>query len=97
MKPSIVPTADEVQPEPEAFPAIRDKDPALGAAAEPLRTEETGRGRLHELVDGLASGDLEMAGTFLEFLRTRRRAPRPQVRVAPEPPVAAEAKSAETK
>jgi hypothetical protein len=92
-----VPTADEVQPEPEPFPAIRDKEPALGPATEPLGPAETGRGRLHELVDGLASGDLEMAGAFLEFLRARRRAPRPQVRVAPEPPVAAEAKSVESK
>ena len=91
-----VPTADEVHPEPDAPAVAPEAKPDLGSAAELPPPAETGRTRLHELVDGLAVRDLEMAGAFLEFLRARRHAPRPQVKAAPEPAVAAEAKSAET-
>ncbi len=91
-----VPTADEVHPEPDAPAVAPEGRPDLGSANELPLPAETGRTRLHELVDGLAVRDLEMAGAFLEFLRARRHAPRPQVKAAPEPAVAAEAKSAET-
>jgi hypothetical protein len=70
-----VPTADEVQPEAEK------------EVAGPVPTSETGTGAddgprstLHALVDGLAPRDLEMARTFLEFLRDRRHPSRPQAK-----------------
>jgi hypothetical protein len=93
-----VPTADEVQPESDAPALVAEERPDLESANdEPPSPMETPRTRLHELVDGLAVRDLETAGAFLEFLRARRHAPRPQVKAAPEPVAAADAKSAETK
>jgi len=92
-----VPTADEVQPEVQAPAAASAPKPDLGSAPESPQPAETWRTRLHELVDGLAVRDLEIASTFLEFLRARRHAPRPQLKAAPEPVAAAEAKLAEKK
>jgi hypothetical protein len=74
-----------------------EEKPDPGSAIETPQPAETWRTRLHELVDGLAVRDLELAGTFLEFLRARRHASRPQIKAAPEPAEAAEAKSAEKK
>jgi len=83
-----VPTAQEVQPiaveqpvEPRAEPVAR---PAVS---------DVQRKRLHELVDGLASQDIELAQTYLELLRDRRHASSPPVKVGSDASVAAAAKS----
>lgn len=62
-----VPTAHEVSAEVDkpVEPRNRPSRPPAGEAE---------RGRLHELVDSLSSRDVEMASSFLEFLRDRRRA-----------------------
>ena len=85
-----VPTAQEVQPiaveapvEPKAKPVAR---PAVG---------DSKRTRLHELVDALASQDMDLAQTYLELLRDRRHASRPPVKAGSEASVSAAAKSAE--
>ena len=44
---------------------------------------------MHELVDALAPRDIEMARTFLEFLRERRHSRRPQPKAGAEPAAAA--------
>lgn len=41
---------------------------------------DANRSRLHDLVDAVASRDLEMAIAFLEFLRERRHTPKSRVR-----------------
>ena len=62
-----VPTALEVQSEVE--PEGRRAGPTGGTpAASQVAVSDTHRDRLHELVDGLASRDMEAAETFLEFL-----------------------------
>jgi len=69
-----VPTADEVQPEAE-------EEVAGPVPSETLtRANDTQRSSLHELVDAIAARDLEMARTFLEFLRDRRHPSRPQAK-----------------
>ncbi|MEM8606743.1 MAG: UPF0158 family protein [Myxococcota bacterium] len=74
-----VPTAEEVQPEPEK----EERGPRRPAAARPA-DPDVGRGRLHELVDAIAQRDVETAREFLEFLRSRRQeAPRARSK-APE-------------
>ncbi len=79
----VQPTAVEAPPEPQAKPVAR---PALG---------DSQRTRLHELVDALASQDMDLAQTYLELLRDRRHASRPPVKAGSEASVAAAAKSAE--
>lgn len=61
-----VPTADELQPEVSEAP-----EEGGSTEGKPLAGDAT-RARLHELIDGLAVRDLEMATAFLEFLRDRR-------------------------
>ena len=83
-----VPTAQEVHVEPatnsEATPESPETHPSRPAPVDGHRQ------RLHELVDALASRELEMAQTFLEFLRDRRVSSRPRPKPASEPvPVAA--------
>ena len=83
-----VPTAQEVHVEPKADP---------GAAPQPIESHssrpasaDAHRQRLHELVEALPPRELEMAQSFLEFLRDRRGSARPRPKPAPEPvPVAA--------
>lgn len=72
-----VPTADEVQPE-------APRDAAVGASVDgpSLAAGDAERAPLHELVDGLAARDLEMARTFLEFLRDRGHPSRTRAQAA---------------
>jgi len=70
-----VPTADEVQPEVEK--EVSGPPPPSETLTRP---NDAQRSTLHELVDGLAARDLEMARTFLEFLRDRRHPSRPQAK-----------------
>ena len=87
-----VPTAQEVQPA-EELPV---SEPAPEERSTPPAVVEVPRKKLHDLVDGLASRDVEMAGTFLEFLRDRRHAFKPPVKAGAELPVVAAAQSAES-
>jgi len=86
-----VPTADEVLPEVEP-PAAPEPPPRVSEVA----VSDAPRHRLHELVDGLAPHQLEEAGTFLEFLHSRRRAPAPPRKATSEPPVVEVVQSAES-
>ena len=85
-----VPTAeevDDVQPQAatQAEPGERaERDERVSQVA----VSDVHRARLHGLVDGLASGDVEIAGTFLEFLRDRRRASSPPANAMSERPAA---------
>lgn len=72
-----VPTANEVVAS-EAEP-----EPTEVAPGEP-GSNDAHRRHLHELVDGLASRDLETARSFLEFLKEKRHAPRAKVRPSSE-------------
>ena len=90
-----VPTAqevgevEEVQPETEK---LAEPDQRVSQVA----VSDTRRQRLHELVDGLASRDIELAGTFLEFLRDRRPASASPEKAVSRSPVAQAASSAES-
>ena len=90
-----VPTAQEVAEVGEAQPETEE-------SAEPdqrvsrVAVSDTHRQRLHELVDGLASRDIELAGTFLEFLRDRRPASASPDKAVSRSPVAEAASSAES-
>ncbi len=87
-----VPTAQEVQPEAGEEEQIEKLDePANGLPATAAL-----RRRLHDLVDGLSSRDMEMAGAFLEFLRDRRHSSALLGEVAPEPSVPQATRLAET-
>ena len=68
-----VPSAQEVTAESERPSETRTK-----RASRPPAAGEGERRHLHELVDGLSSPDLEMATSFLEFLRDRRRSEKPR-------------------
>ena len=61
-----VPTADEVQPEAEEE-SERPSEHVGGVAM-----GDGQRQRLHDLIDGLSSLDLDVVGSFLEFIRDRR-------------------------
>lgn len=74
-----VPTANEVVAETAAQVEPHDKRSARAAA------HELNRRRLHELIDLLASKDLETAVSFLEFLNEKRHAVRLRSRAASEP------------
>lgn len=78
-----VPTANEV-----AAPEAEGASATSETAAAPTRPDaaDTHRRRLHELVDGLASRDLETARSFLEFLQEKRHAPRARTMPPSEPP-----------
>ncbi len=89
-----VPTAQEVHVDskPEA---AASRGPAEKRHSRPA--PDAHRQRLHELVDTLPPRDLEMARTFLEFLRDRRGSGRPRPTPVSEPvPVAAAAQSAKS-
>ena len=87
-----VPTAQEVQPEAGEEEQIKEQaEPANGLSASAAQ-----RRRLHDLVDGLSCRDMEMAGTFLDFLRDRRHSSVPLSEAVPEPAVAQAGRSAET-
>jgi hypothetical protein len=98
-----VPTAQEVHQEDqqeanqEVQPAEVETlvEPGEQQANSPVVTD-VHRQRLHELVDGLASRDIEAAQTFLEFLGGRRPVSKPPVKASSEAPVAMAAKSAES-
>ena len=85
-----VPTAEEVQDTQEGQGVLPEAGiPAEGhdQRASQVTVSDAPRKRLHELVDGLSSRDIEMAGTFLEFLRGRRPASTPAGKATSEPPV----------
>jgi len=84
-----VPTAQEVQPE----PAPRHDARARRTSRPP--STEVQRKRLHELVDAVAPRDLDMARTFLEFLRDRRPSTRPRAKESAEVAVVQPAKTAD--
>ena len=86
-----VPTAQEVQPSEVETPV----EPRGKPATRPVAVDAQ-RKRLHELVDGLGPRDMEMAQTYLEFLRDRRPASKPPVKASAEGPVAAVARSVES-
>jgi hypothetical protein len=65
-----VPSAEDVGGKAEA-----DSPPKI--EAQKVSQADLARGRLHEMVDGLPARELEMATTFLDFLRERRPLPRP--------------------
>jgi len=87
-----VPTAEEVQPEVEERPEQEDELPSPSTPT----VSDAQRTRLHELVDRLSSRDMEMAGTFLEFLRGRHHSSAPAPKAVSEVPVVAVTRSAET-
>ncbi len=82
-----VPTAQEVQP-------IAVEQPKAEPVARPV-VSDAQRTRLHELVEGLGSQDMDLAQTYLELLRDRRHASRPPVKAGTEASVATAAKSVE--
>jgi len=90
-----VPTAQEVLP---AVPSIEadNRAESIATPAIPPVVGDGRRKRLHKLVDGLAGAELEMAQTYLEFLRDRSRASQPPAKAGSEPPLATAAKSAES-
>ncbi|MFW6049952.1 MAG: UPF0158 family protein [Myxococcota bacterium] len=67
-----VPSADEVKPQVEEHerPARKSR----------LQVTEAQRKKLHELADALPVRELETALAFMEFLRERKRMPRPRAR-----------------
>jgi len=85
-----VPTAQEVQPEAEEPAEER------GQRASQVAVRAGRRQRLHDLVDGLASRDMETAGAFLEFLQDRPHGSTPRVDTPSEPPVVEVVESAES-
>jgi hypothetical protein len=87
-----VPTAEEVQPEVEEQPEQGDEPPSTSMPT----VRDAQRARLHELVDHLSFRDMEMAGTFLEFLRRRHHSSAPAPKAVSEVPVVAATRSAET-
>jgi len=88
-----VPTADEVQ---EVLPEAEHPAEEQDRRASQVTVSHAHRQRLHELVDSLSSSDIEMAGTFLEFLRGRRHASTPDVDATSEPPAVEAVRSAES-
>lgn len=69
-----VPTADEVRPQVE-----REEERRAGRRSR-AAVVEAQRQRLTELVESLPARELDAALAFLEFLRERKRLPRPQAR-----------------
>jgi hypothetical protein len=69
-----VPTADEVRPQVE-----REEERRAGRRTR-AAVVEAQRQRLAELVETLPARELDAALAFLEFLRERKRLPRPQAR-----------------
>ncbi|MBT8467802.1 MAG: UPF0158 family protein, partial [Deltaproteobacteria bacterium] len=86
-----VPTAQEVQPVAGEEPAPPQGNPVPRPAVSDIQ-----RKRLHELVDGLVSQDMDLAQTYLELLRDRRRASSPLVKAGSDASVAAAAKSVDS-
>jgi hypothetical protein len=86
-----VPTAEDVQP--EGQPEVEAPDQR---ASQVTTVSGTHRGRLHELVDGLSSRDIEAAETFLEFLWERRHASSPPDKAISEPSVVEVVQSVES-
>lgn len=86
-----VPTAEDVQPEDEPEVEVPDQ-----RASRVTVSDDTHRGRLHELVDGLSARDIEAAETFLEFLGERRRASSRPGKATSEPSVVEVVQSAKS-
>jgi len=85
-----VPTVQEVDAEIEATPEPR---PPLRSSR--VTTPDASRTRVHDLVDAVASRDLETVRTFLEFLTNRGSAPKVRASDPPDaPPETAETESA---
>lgn len=85
-----VPTAQEVKPVAVEEPV----EPTPKAAVRRGRSDIQ-RARLHELVDALASQDMDLAQSYLELLRDRRHAAGRAPRAGSDASVAAAAKSAD--
>ncbi|MBW2188114.1 MAG: hypothetical protein JRG93_00805 [Deltaproteobacteria bacterium] len=90
-----VPTADEVQPEGGAEVGAEVGAPAQ-RANQVTSVSGIPRGRLHELVDGLSSQDIEAAETYLEFLSERRHGSSPPAKAIAEPSVVEVVQSVES-
>ena len=74
-----VPTAEDVQD------SVSEDDPQTQGQASRAAAADVQRAQLHELVDGLPTRDLQMAATFLEFLRDRRPTPRTHAKSSSPP------------
>lgn len=90
-----VPTADEVQPE-ATSESVAPEAHASSHVPAPAPAPEGGRQPLHDLIDALAPRDLEMARTFLEFLRDRRSGPSVARKSRKDVPVVAAVKAVDT-
>ncbi len=92
-----VPTAEDVQPEggAEAEAEAEAEAPAQ-RASQVTSVSGIPRGRLHELVDGLSSRDIETAETYLEFLSGRRQGSSPPAKAIAEPSVVEVVQSVES-
>ena len=88
-----VPTAEQVQ---EAQPEAEEAAEPADSRASQVAPSEGNRTRLHELVDGLSSRDMEMAETFLAYLRDRGRASTRRGHTGSQPPVVEAAQSAKS-
>jgi len=88
-----VPTAQEVQ---EVHPEVEEQAQEPDQRLSEVAVSDTRRQRLHDLVNGLASRDIEMAGTFLEFLLDRRHASIPHAKATSEPPAVEVVQSAKS-
>ncbi len=77
-----VPSADDVRPQAQAQPEVLERPAAPRRVAPPPRSgvADSLRRRLGELVEALPARELELAISFLEFLRDRRPLPRASLR-----------------
>jgi hypothetical protein len=88
-----VPTAEQVQ---EAQPEAEEAAEPADSRASQVAPSEGNRKRLHELVDDLSSRDMEMAETFLAYLRDRGHASTRRDHTGSQPPVVEAAQSAKS-
>ena len=87
-----VPTAEDVGDVQADIAKPAESDERVSRVA----VSDTNRQRLHALVDRLSSRDMELAATFLEFLRNRGQASSSSERAASESPGAEAASSVES-
>ena len=87
-----VPTAEDVGDVEAETPKPAEPDERVSRVA----VSDTHRQRLHALVDRLSSRDMELAATFLEFLRGRGQASSSPERAVSESPGAKAASSVES-
>ena len=79
-----VPTVQEVHTEVEATPVTPEPRPSRRSSR--VTSTDSGRRRVHDLIDAVAAADLELAATFLEFLAERRPGSKARRSDPPEPP-----------